>query len=239
MKIALVSDLHADYWYHNWTNTGDVFSEPPRVDAVIEACNRSDADVIFNAGDTAEKASERKVIRDMMKKPYFEALGNHDFYGSAVGDPQIEVYNLGDRKLMVCTLWTNFWNSPIAAWAAKCNVADFTWIEGITSDRMSQMHEETLYRIETERPNIILSHFAPSLGSIHPRLQGGSLNPYFANNVKLPLEVWDNIELWCHGHTHTGFDYMVGTTRVVCNPCGYRNEHYARFEDYPLKVIEL
>ena len=29
------------------------------------------------------------------------------------------------------------------------------------------------------------------------------------------------IKLWTHGHTHDKFDYLVGNTRVVCNPRGY------------------
>ena len=29
------------------------------------------------------------------------------------------------------------------------------------------------------------------------------------------------IKLWTHGHTHDVFDYMIGSTRVVCNPRGY------------------
>jgi hypothetical protein len=29
------------------------------------------------------------------------------------------------------------------------------------------------------------------------------------------------IKLWTHGHTHHCFDYVIGETRVVCNPRGY------------------
>jgi len=29
------------------------------------------------------------------------------------------------------------------------------------------------------------------------------------------------IKLWTHGHTHHPFDYMIGGTRIVCNPRGY------------------
>ena len=29
------------------------------------------------------------------------------------------------------------------------------------------------------------------------------------------------IKLWTHGHMHQCFDYMIGSTRVVCNPRGY------------------
>ena len=29
------------------------------------------------------------------------------------------------------------------------------------------------------------------------------------------------IKLWTHGHMHNPFDYMIGDTRIVCNPRGY------------------
>jgi hypothetical protein len=34
------------------------------------------------------------------------------------------------------------------------------------------------------------------------------------------------IKLWTHGHTHHPFDYVIGSTRVVCNPRGYENDGY-------------
>ena len=40
-------------------------------------------------------------------------------------------------------------------------------------------------------------------------------------------DLMPGVDLWVHGHTHDGFDYVVkhanGTsTRVVANPAGYR-----------------
>ena len=46
------------------------------------------------------------------------------------------------------------------------------------------------------------------------------------------------IRLWTHGHTHDEFDYMVGTTRVVCNPRGYEG-YEARAEQWKLKTVEI
>ena len=46
------------------------------------------------------------------------------------------------------------------------------------------------------------------------------------------------IKLWTHGHTHENFDYMIGSTRIVCNPRGY--DGYEDIADnFSLKVIEL
>jgi hypothetical protein len=46
------------------------------------------------------------------------------------------------------------------------------------------------------------------------------------------------IKLWTHGHTHESFDYMIGTTRVVCNPRGYI-DFETRADDFVLKYWEI
>jgi hypothetical protein len=46
------------------------------------------------------------------------------------------------------------------------------------------------------------------------------------------------IKLWTHGHTHEPFDYMIGSTRVVCNPRGYIN-HEACADNFKLKYVEI
>ena len=46
------------------------------------------------------------------------------------------------------------------------------------------------------------------------------------------------IKLWTHGHTHHAFDYVIGETRVVCNPRGYEGYEGPTGWD-PNKVIEI
>jgi len=46
------------------------------------------------------------------------------------------------------------------------------------------------------------------------------------------------IRLWTHGHTHEDFDYMVGSTRIVCNPRGYIN-HEERADTWQPKLVEI
>jgi hypothetical protein len=46
------------------------------------------------------------------------------------------------------------------------------------------------------------------------------------------------IKLWTHGHTHEQFDYMIGSTRVVCNPRGY--DGYEDCADhFKLKFVDV
>ena len=46
------------------------------------------------------------------------------------------------------------------------------------------------------------------------------------------------IKLWTHGHTHEDFDYMIGSTRIICNPRGYIN-YESRADYFKLKAIEV
>ena len=57
-----------------------------------------------------------------------------------------------------------------------------------------------------------------------------NLDDFIINNPK--------IKTWIHGHTHESFDYMIGSTQIVCNPRGYIN-YEARAEEFSLKYLEV
>ena len=61
-----------------------------------------------------------------------------------------------------------------------------------------------------------------------------------AYSSRLDQFILDNpqIKLWTHGHTHEEFDYMIGSTRVVCNPRGYIN-YEDRADEFKLKYVEI
>jgi predicted phosphodiesterase len=70
-----------------------------------------------------------------------------------------------------------------------------------------------------EGPTVVITHHAPSPASIAPAYRNDWLTPAFAS--ELPAEMFEGVDLWVHGHTHTSFDYRIGSCRVVCNPRGY------------------
>jgi Icc-related predicted phosphoesterase len=86
---------------------------------------------------------------------------------------------------------------------------------------------------------VVVGHHAPSKGSEHPRYKYDTLMNGAYNSV-LDEFILDHpqIKLWTHGHTHEDFDYMVGETRVVCNPRGYIN-HESRADKFQLKYMEV
>ena len=78
-----------------------------------------------------------------------------------------------------------------------------------------------------DRPIIIVTHHAPSPYSISQEYAGNMLNPAFASNLNEFIVNNPQIRLWCHGHVHNHFDYILGKTRIVCDPFGYNNENSA------------
>lgn len=69
-------------------------------------------------------------------------------------------------------------------------------------------------------PTVVITHHAPSRGSIHPRFADSLLNACFVSDAERLLD-GRRARLWIHGHTHDSFDYRVNGTRVLCNPRGY------------------
>jgi DNA repair exonuclease SbcCD nuclease subunit len=104
---------------------------------------------------------------------------------------------------------------------------------------MMKVIEDTYADTPPWMTTIVCSHHAPSKGSEHPRYKHDKLMNGAYNSV-LDQFMLDRpgIKLWTHGHTHEDFDYMVGSTRVVCNPRGYIN-YEDRADTFQLKFVEV
>ena len=86
---------------------------------------------------------------------------------------------------------------------------------------------------------VVVGHHTPSTLSCHPRYKDDQLmNGGYHNSYEEYIMDHPQIKVWTHGHTHERYDYMIGDTRIVCNPRGYKGyEDIA--EDFELKVIEI
>jgi Icc-related predicted phosphoesterase len=97
-------------------------------------------------------------------------------------------------------------------------------------------------RIATEdktKQYVVVTHHAPTSISIaewykHDTLMNGA----FASDLSEFIMDRPQIKLWAHGHMHNVSDYVVGGTRVVCNPRGYAG-HEQRAKEFKLKYLEL
>lgn len=166
---------------------------------------------------------------------------------------------LGGCTFSGCSLWTDYALDGIAGRAAAMDAArtglsDHSRIAWERDPRLKPFRPEEalalhvasrhfLERALLERdppdrrrgPHVVVTHHAPSPGSVAPAYAGHPLNPAFASDLDA-LVAAGRPDLWVHGHVHTSFDYRLGATRVVCNPLGYPGEN-AGFD--PGLVVEL
>lgn len=86
---------------------------------------------------------------------------------------------------------------------------------------------------------VVVGHHTPSHKSCHPRYKDDQvMNGGYHSDLSEFIMDRPAIKLWTHGHTHEEFDYMIGDTRVVCNPRGYIGyEELAN--NFKLKVVEV
>jgi Icc-related predicted phosphoesterase len=86
---------------------------------------------------------------------------------------------------------------------------------------------------------VVVGHHAPSKASTHPRYRHETMmNTAYSSDLTEFMLDNSNIKLWTHGHTHEDFDYMVGSTRVFCNPRGY-DGYEERADRFKLKSVEI
>jgi len=104
---------------------------------------------------------------------------------------------------------------------------------------MLKFIEQTYDAVPPWKTVVVCTHHAPSKGSEHPRYKTDQLmNGGYNSQLDQFILDRPGIKLWTHGHTHEDFDYMIGSTRVVCNPRGYIN-YEDRADRFQLRVVEV
>ena len=121
----------------------------------------------------------------------------------------------------------------------KERVATFTPEDALEEHKDFLNKLQKLIEENPVQKTVVVGHHAPSRLSTHPRyahdrIMNGGYSSYLDNIIL------DNpqIKLWTHGHTHEDFDYMIGSTRIVCNPRGY-DGYETRADNFSLKFVEI
>ena len=152
------------------------------------------------------------------------------------------------------TLWTDMNNEdPDTMHRIRFMMNDFNCVKNITGDGktvfMPEDAVEDHYEFKRgldavleqhpDLPVVVCGHHAPSKASTHPRYKSEWLmNGAYSTNLDNYILDRRQIKLWTHGHTHEDFDYMIGTTRVVCNPRGY-DGYESKADSFQLKYVEV
>lgn len=147
-----------------------------------------------------------------------------------------DVKVINDVVFMGGTLWTDMdKGSPLVLHAIQGMMQDYNLIRndelGYTKLRPAHSmsrHRKTLEYFKVvldqnkDKTCVVVGHHAPSHLSIHEMYQNDSLInfAYYSDLSEFVLD-HPQIKLWTHGHMHNPFDYVIGETRIVCNPRGY------------------
>jgi len=168
-------------------------------------------------------------------------------------------------RFLGCTLWTDYQLMGTGGrqlgsmLACEARMADHRKImgvqkigQGFSARQAYERHLEDRAWLEQKLDEpfagrtVVITHHAPSRGSIHPRFRGDPCNAAFVSDLD---ELVMKADVWIHGHVHDSFDYRVGKCRVVTNPGSYAMSlgKVARPEDLqwenplfdPQKVIDI
>jgi Icc-related predicted phosphoesterase len=139
------------------------------------------------------------------------------------------------------TLWTDMnKGDPMTVHAIETMMNDFRVIRIANEDfrkflpsRAIREHIKTKQYIKTvleglpeDARVVVVGHHAPSTMSIHEQYKHDTLmNGGYASDLSEFILDRPKIKAWTHGHMHQCFDYMIGDTRVLCNPRGYHDEN--------------
>lgn len=239
LKIAFISDLHLCSW-EEWEE-----KEFHPVETVKKSLKEEKPDVIIDAGDY-----EKETFWGI---PIFRIKGNHDYYGNCWSDDNwlldTESFNFKGINFGMTTLWGDFMkHNPIVMETYRQCLNDCRAISEFSPEKAYEAHVKQRHWLEqmhkVEPLDVVVTHNGPSFKSIHPRYKRDVDIPNSYNiNYGFSSELDDLVEsispkIWVHGHSHDKFDYMIGNTRVICNPCGYPSERGGQ-EDYKPVYVEL
>ena len=134
------------------------------------------------------------------------------------------------------TLWTDMnKGDPVTLHSVRDMMNDFRVIkkelEGYTNLKPADTvvrHRHMLGYIKQivaekhDEKFVVVGHHAPSKLSTHENYKDQFLmNGAYSSDLSEFIMDRPQIKLWTHGHTHHPFDYVIGETRIVCNPRGY------------------
>lgn len=193
-----------------------------------------------------------KVLEDA--KEEFEELLLKANLAHKVTILEREVINFNKCAIIGATLWADFdRGNPVTMHACLHGLDDYRKIETVKDGSPRKIvptdllviHNETRqflrqtienYKAINSKVIVVVHHGVTSL-SQNPIYRGDILVPAFISNMADDiLDTQPNMII--HGHIHYHHDYMVGDTRVFCNPRGYHGyERVANFK--PCLAIEI
>ena len=122
---------------------------------------------------------------------------------------------------------------------SQVRTARFTPDDAVADHKEMLEYLKLMVSGKNDQKIVVVGHHAPSKMSTHPRYIGEDImNGGYSSDLSEFILDHPQIKLWTHGHTHEDFDYLIGSTRVFCNPRGYIN-YEDRADKFTLKFVEI
>jgi Icc-related predicted phosphoesterase len=247
VKLALASDIHLEF--------GD-----------IDIINTESADLLILSGDicTAKDLVKNNSHHERTVQFWHTAseqydqvvfvMGNHEHYGSDYRTTQKIIQDFFDKNGLTNihllekssteiggvlfiggTLWTDFdKGNPLTKQWAGMYMNDYRAIKDSRKSNYKLYPDEA----NKDKVTVVVGHHAPSRQSIAEQYRGEQNNGLYCSSLEDIMLDNPQIVLWTHGHTHDPFDYVIGETRVVCNPRGYAGVE-TRAREWKMEYIQL
>jgi Icc-related predicted phosphoesterase len=231
MKIQILSDLHFEA-----QGSPASFIKPLKSDGI---------DVLILAGDIIPiiKVNSLDIIK-MFTDKYKHVIhvpGNHEYYSSSfmtcnliMHDWQLNIPNYYFFNKSVVEIEgvkfagaTNWFPKTPNAELLSVQINDFNAIYNLSHWVYEENDNASMFwQTHAVGADVWISHHAPSNWSVSDKYKGHPLNCFFVDHDLGEVILNQQPKFHIHGHMHNSSDYMIGDTRVICNPYGY--EGYSR-----------
>lgn len=244
IRIQLASDIHLEFAPITLTNKGsDVLILSGDI-CVATVFNKSEASPYF-AQAQKFKAFFHQVSQEWDQ--VFYVMGNHEHYRGYFDQSADTLRSILPENVTLLdesfvdykgyrfiggTLWTDI-TDPIQEMYVQNGLNDFRIIqiqkENYRKFRVAdatRAHRRLLGVIDANLVDntIVVGHHGPSWNSVTQEFRSNhysNLNPGYVTALDEWIMDRPQIVAWTHGHVHSSHDYMIGTTRVLCNARGY------------------
>jgi len=236
---------------------GDSYGNAKRFMTFFEQCSTSFKHILYVMGNHehyhGDFATSANILRTVLKE-----FPNIHFMDK-------ESITIEDVTFIGGTLWTDMnKEDPHTLYSIKGDMNDFRIIQNSSrkvtfKDNGGKFHEREarfcpedtvedhkamLAFIDESTKDktdkfVVIGHHSPCKMSTHPRYKEEvMMNGAYSSDLSEFILDRPQIKLWTHGHTHDPYDYMIGSTRIVCNPRGYIN--YEEIADnFDFKLLEV
>lgn len=242
MKIKVLSDLHLEFekpWSYVDPGKGDVLILAGDICTTIDFIEDS-----YDLKGTYQNFFNR--CSEGFNKVFY-VMGNHEHYGGTLQDSASILRDILPANFTVldnnseyyrgvhfvgATLWADWaGRSKEMMRIGESRMNDYATISypmpGMDlkpADTLFE-HDNTVYWFGQVLPTlrgkvVVVTHHAPSYRSISGDYVTSETIGAYASDLEDIIHKFKP-DLWVHGHIHDTRDYVIGETRIVCNPKGY------------------